>query len=86
MSVQITLNYTNIWTLSSRETQLCTLKCHEQCHANVWHLFFSKTSRIIIRFSESFPYALQVSLEEMLVEAGESSPGPWVEVVVSGTR
>lgn len=26
MSVQITLNYTNIWNMSSHETQLCTLK------------------------------------------------------------
>ena len=82
MSVQITWNYTNIWNMSSHETQLCTLKWHEQYHANFQHLSSSKTPRIVIGLNENFPFALQMGLEEMLGK--ESSPvshldgGGWV--------
>ena len=68
--------------MSSHETQLCTLKWHEQYHANFQHLFSSKTPRIVIGLNENFPFALQMGLEEMLGK--ESSPvshldgGGWV--------
>lgn len=69
--------------MSSHETQLCILKWHEQCHANFWHLIFSKTPRIIIGLNESIPYALWVGLEEVVVKERKSPSVPWVKVVES---
>lgn len=68
--------------MSSHETQLCTLKQHEQCHANFWRLIFSKTPRIIIGLNESIPYALQMDLEEwserQKVSLSPLGGGSWV--------
>lgn len=68
--------------MSSHETQLCTLKWHEQYHANFQHLFSSKTPRIVIGLNENFPFALQMGLEE---NAGKESSQSvtWMEVVQS---
>lgn len=69
--------------MSSHETQLGTLKWHQQCHANIWHLVFFQNTSAYDWFEREFPLCSASGLgrnarqgeEELL---GALDGGGWV--------